>query len=188
VEYGVDALRRLERQGLALGRLPAEVIRRAIELGWFEYKRHQVHQYWDVVNLSWYRWVLDYDKDRQERLFTTLGMSTPSWPVIFAILTLFVIIILLASVFLLRRWLPRRDHVQNIYLRFCRKLARTGLVRAPHEGALAFAQRSSQERPDLQTGIEAVTRLYLRLRYGKPPKDKTLIRNLKYLVAEFKPG
>lgn len=186
VEYGIDAIRRLESQGLLLGSLSAEVVLRAIQLGWFERTQFQTRQYWDAANLSWYRWVLNYDHQRQNRLLATFGMGASSWLLLLVILSVAVVIILIAMAVVLRWRRPRVDRVQALYLRFCRKLARVGLVRAPNEGALAFAQRSMEQRPDLQAGIEAVTRLYLRLRYGKPPKGSELVRDLKYLVGEFK--
>ena len=61
---------------------------------------------------------------------------------------------------------PRRDPVQQAYLKFCRKLARAGLTRAPHEGAQDFAERCARQRPDLQAAIVGITQLYQRLRYG----------------------
>jgi len=76
---GLDAVRRLEQQGLALGGLSAEVLARALELGWLEHATLRARWYWDLTNMTWYRWVVDYGKERQERFLTSLGLDDISW-------------------------------------------------------------------------------------------------------------
>jgi hypothetical protein len=59
------------------------------------------------------------------------------------------------------------DPALALYLRFCRQLARAGMVRAPHEGAIDFARRCGHRRPDLKNRMEAITERYVRVRYGE---------------------
>ncbi len=166
VEHGSDALRRLAERGVVPGRLPPAAVLKAIELSGLDRVFLHSRLYWDLANLSWYRWVVGYSKQRQERFLTGLGFGEISWEKLLTALGVGGLIILLA--YLVWQWRPRpeRDPVQAQYLRFCHKLARTGLVRAPHEGPLDFARRASSARVDLAPAIGDITRRYLKLRYG----------------------
>lgn len=167
IELGLDAVRRLEQRGLELGSLSNEAVLRALELGWFEYVARQARWYWDYTNIAWYRWVVDYGKERQERFLASLGLEDISWGRLTSLLTAAVLLIML--LYALWLWRPKSsaDPAQAAYLRFCRKLARAGLKRAPHEGALDFACRCSQRRPDLKDRIESITARYVSTRYGR---------------------
>jgi hypothetical protein len=81
---------------------------------------------------------------------------------------------------------PRRDPLQRAYRIFCRRLARAGVSRASYEGPLAFSKRSGELRPDLAESIQAITGLYLRLRYGDEAAPSS-VRELQRLVADFRP-
>ena len=165
IEYGADAVRRLARQGATFGQLQADAVRRALSLGWLQQMARRSGYVWDALNAGWNRWVLDYSFERQQQLLKRLGISVASPAVLVALLAGMSALLLLA--YALYGWrAPRRDPVQQAYLKFCRKLARAGLTRAPHEGAQDFAARCAQRRPDLQTAIVDITQLYQQLRYG----------------------
>ncbi len=184
VELGFDAIRRLEAQGLVPGAVGAEALARALELPWFEQAVRQARLYWDYTNLAWYRWVVDYRRERQENFLHALGFETIDWPRVLAILGGSCTLVLIGYVVWSRRP-PPLDPVQRIYFRFCRKLARAGIVRAPHEGPIAFAERAGYRRPDLQPAIDAVTMSYLDLRYRRGASNEGL-RALARAVATFR--
>ena len=186
VELGIDALRRLEARGVAPGSLPAAAVLRAIELGWFEGAWRHAGWYWDIANFNWHRWVADYGKARQERFLKNFGIQNVSWEKLLALLVGGAALVLLAYVAWQWRRPWMRDPVQRQYLRFCRKLARIGLVRAPHEGALDFARRCLTKRVDLQPAIEDITAKYLRLRYDRAANEEEW-RAFKREVAAFHP-
>ena len=52
-----------------------------------------------------------------------------------------------------------------IYEKFCRSLAESGFLRAPHEGPLDFANRIASSNEALGQEVTRITRLYLDLRY-----------------------
>jgi hypothetical protein len=79
-----------------------------------------------------------------------------------------------------------RDPAQALYGRFCRKLARRGLVRDPAEGPLAYAERVAAARPEWAAEVRVITRTYARLRYGDGNPELWLPR-LKARVVAFKP-
>lgn len=186
IELGIDAVRRLELQGVALGSLSSEAVQRALELGWLEYIARHTRWYWDYTNLAWYRWVVDYGKERQERFLTALGIDDFSWGNLVSLLVMGVLFITLAYALFLWRLKKSTDPALALYLRFCRKLARAGLVRAPHEGAHAFADRAARKRADLAAPIAEITVLYEDLRYGHAPTDGKKFTSLKKNIAAFR--
>ncbi len=93
---------------------------------------------------------------------------------------------LLAIALWMQRHVPRRgvDPVQAAYTRFCARLARRGITRAPNEGPADFAARAGHLRPDLVAQVEHITRLYIRVRYGPEPEAGDALRRA---VREFRP-
>ncbi len=186
IELGFDAVRRLEQRGLTLGSLSNEAVLRALELGWFEHAARHARWYWDYTSLAWYRWVVDYGKERQERFLTSLGLDDISWGRLTGLLIVGVLLVML--LYALWLWHPKKtaDPALTLYLRFCRKLARAGLVRAPHEGAHAFANRAARKRADLAASIAEITALYEDLRYGCAASDHKKFTSLKKRIATFR--
>ncbi|MBI3570865.1 MAG: DUF3488 domain-containing transglutaminase family protein [Gammaproteobacteria bacterium] len=185
IELGLDAVRRLELQGVALGSLSSEAVQRALELGWFEYVARHTRWYWDYTNLTWYRWVVDYGKERQERFLTSLGIDNISWGRLVSLLVIGVLLVTLVYALFLLRQKKSVDPALTLYLHFCRKLVRAGLVRAPHEGAHAFADRAARKRTDLAASILEITGLYEDLRYGRVASDHKKFTSLKKNIAAF---
>ena len=90
------------------------------------------------------------------------------------------------TLFLLYRLYARSsDPVQREYLKFCRKLARKGIVRAEHEGARDFAARAARLRPQLAQAIADITERYIALRYGRAA-DSSALPALRRAVAAFR--
>lgn len=185
IELGLEAVRRLEQQGIGLGSLPVEAVRRVMELGWFEYVARHARWYWDLTNMTWYRWVVDYGKERQERFLTSMGLDNFSWGRPTSLLSAGALFVMLIYAFLLLRQKKSIDPAQAAYLRFCRELARTGLTRATHEGALDFARRCTHQRPDLKDRIDGITERYIRCRYSNHGSVDEL-RALKREVTAFR--
>jgi hypothetical protein len=139
----------------------------------------QLRQMWDAVNHGWNQWVLGFDQSQQERLLKALGLQEGGWKNLIALLlvVLIVLVTLISAGLLLQR--PyQRDPVQRHYQRFCHKLAKRGVVRHGNEGPLDYASRAAEKLPSLAEAIQAITRLYIGLRYQ--PADK------RPLLAEFK--
>lgn len=185
IELGLDAVRRLEQEGVALGSLPEAAVLRALKLSWLENIVRHARWYWDFTNLTWYRWVVDYGKERQEHFLSLLGLDDVFWGRLLGLLVSGVLLVTLGGIFVSLRAKKSVDPALTLYRRFCRKLARAGLVRAPHEGALDFARRCVQRRPDLKDCIENITQGYTRMRYGRTVNAQEW-RELKQQVSIFR--
>jgi protein-glutamine gamma-glutamyltransferase len=141
---------------------------------------------WDFMSNSWNQWVLGYTPERQRSLLQSVGIDNATWQKMVA--ALFVIagaIVAIFTVIVLRQLKNRaRDPVRIAYLKFCDKLRRKGLPREPAEGPLDYARRLGRSRPDLAPAVEAITRLYVALRYGAEPGAAALAE-LKQRVRQF---
>lgn len=141
----------------------------------------------DMMNHQWNQWVLGYNTERQFAFLTRLGMEDVSWQKMAINLLLGVALLVgLISLILLRKLYTRQtDATQALYLRYCKKLARGGSVRAAHEGPQDFALRTASAHPHRADAILHITALYLALRYEKTP-DEAGLRALRREVAAFK--
>ncbi len=141
----------------------------------------------DALTNQWNQWVLGYNSERQFAFLSRLGMEDISWQKMAINLLIGVALLVGIFAFLMLRHLYRRstDTAQLLYLRFCRKLARAGSVRAAHEGPQDFAARAAAGHPQQAAAIHGITARYLALRYENQP-DTADLRALRREVAAFK--
>jgi len=184
IELGIDAVRRLSDQGLPLGSLSPELLRRAIALGFMARTWLRSRLLWDAVNLEWYRWVSDYTWDRQEKFLNFLGVHAPTWLGLLAGSIGGLVVLTFGLAWLMRLRRGPTEPALVLYLKFCRKLEKAGLIRRPAEGPKDFAQRSVLQLPEMQNQIKTITTLYTKLRYGNGPKD--LLEEMKKELRGFK--
>jgi transglutaminase-like putative cysteine protease len=155
-----------------------------MELAWLK----PLRQGWDLVNARWNQWVLGYDHARQRDLLQRLHPALATlqgllWTLVAGGAAL--LLLLLAVVFLPRRQ-PPADPAARHYARFCARLARLGIIRAPSEGPADFARRVAALRPDLAEEVAAITRLYIGQRYGASAGSGPA--DLAAQVARFRPA
>lgn len=121
----------------------------------------------DTVANQWNQWVLGYNSERQFAFLTRLGMEDVTWQKITfnMVAGLGLVIALLALLMLRHLFVRQSDKVQAAWLKLCRKLAKTGLPRAPHEGAFDYAKRIAAARPELADAMHDLATRYNALRY-----------------------
>lgn len=141
---------------------------------------------WDAINNTWNQWVVDYGDRRQRRLLERLGIDIKDWRVAgLAVLIAGGLVLAIAALWLMRR--PRiSDRAARAYARYCRKLARRGLVRHAAEGPDDFARRVLDGRPDLSDAVKRITSLYVSARYRVSGGQDTLAE-LETEVSGFRP-
>lgn len=125
-------------------------------------------QRWDAANDWWTERVLKFDFRAQLGILQRLGIESPDasdlgWA-------------LAGGLLLWMAWIawqhargsprPPRDRLTLAYSRLCAKLGRVGIVRAPHQGPLAYAELIGQRRPDLAAPVGTLLRHYAQLRFG----------------------
>ena len=147
---------------------------------------HQLQLTWDSLANSWNQLVLGYNPERQRRLLSRAGIDDATWRTlaVFLIAATGIVVFVLSLVMLRKLHATVHDPVKRAYLRFCAKLGRRGLGRDPAEGPLDYAARLARLRPDLAPGADAITRLYVTLRYGTGT-DRRALEELQRHVRQF---
>lgn len=118
---------------------------------------------WNAVNNSWNQWVLDYSPERQRNFLHQLHSnagSTLGAAALGALLAL-----------ALAYWLRVRgggDPVAARYQAFCRRQAKRGYPRAPHEGPHAYALRLAETtaEPEQLRAMTGFLAIYGAIQYG----------------------
>jgi transglutaminase-like putative cysteine protease len=146
---------------------------------------------WDALDNQWNKWVLGYSHVKQRDLLSNLGIDMRDWKGRAQSIMIGAMLIGLLAVFSV--WRSRRtpsrkpDAVRQTYLTFCDKLARSGCVREPSQGPLAYYDRIRASRTDLENRVYEIIQLYIRLRYMPDPAAHDL-REFRRRVKAFNPG
>ena len=128
----------------------------------------QIGYSWDAVNTQWNRWVVGFSQDRQKDFLGGLGMREVDW----RSMAIWLIVAVLstggvAGLFLyVRAVQTRKEPLVAAYERLCRKLAKAGIERAPHEGPLNFWRRLQVFQPDIAQKAAPLFETYITLRYA----------------------
>ena len=143
---------------------------------------------WEGFNYLWSRWVLGYNAETQGAFLERLLGGMDIWRIALFVLVAGALIIGAIMLFLL--WGQRKRYhypADRYYQRFCNKLARSGFSRQPGEAPRDFAQRVSQQRPDLSTPLYTITELYEWASYAG---NQAALVDLKRAVTRFvvRPG
>ena len=149
---------------------------------------HRARLTWDSMANSWNQLVLGYTQERQRQLLQRVGIDDASWKSLVTMMFIATgaITLVLAALMLHRLRALRPDPVAAAYARFCERLARRGVARHPSEGPDAFRKRAIAARPEFAPPINAISNLYIRLRYGNAADDADAFQ-LQREVAAFQP-
>ena len=142
---------------------------------------------WDSLAYSWNQIVLEYTFDHQRQLLQRVGIDDATWRsmVTVMIIAAGTIILVLALLLLHHLRALRPDPVAAAYARFCRRLADRGVTRHPSEGPAAFGKRACAAHPEIAPAIDAISDLYIRLRYCSQAPPGALA-DLQRAVANFR--
>jgi transglutaminase-like putative cysteine protease len=159
------------------------------QLFWTSDLALMLYRQWDALGYSWNRWVLNYDKDSQQNLFTDLlGDNTP-WRVALAFvglsLGLFLIYMLLQT---LARPRPVRRPEDQWLQPLLRRIARRGLERLPQETLARFAVRVGEREPVLGRQLTVVAELYAAAVYADNPRAREKLRDALLRLSRVRQG
>lgn len=165
---------------LPAAELPPALVQ--LDVQWLRRMRNS----WDLLNNNWNQWVLGYDQERQMRFLSGFQQGLGLWQNM-ALTMLGGLALILLGIAVWMLWhtpLHTTDPVLATYQKFCAKLARRGIVRAPGEGPEDFAARAARAKPQQARHIARVTRLYIILRYGQ--RHPAWLPRFRKAVRQFK--
>ncbi|GAB4275424.1 MAG: DUF3488 and transglutaminase-like domain-containing protein [Methylomicrobium sp.] len=143
----------------------------------------QARQLWSSIDYNWQRWVINYHSVNQSQFLALFGIDSLK-KMLYSLIGLLAAVTILLSWLLLSKSRQGTDKVLRCYDRFCRKLAKAGLKRGIGEGPIDFAKRSKLVYPQKISEIDAITELFVKLRYEKhaTPAD---LKRLSEQVGHF---
>lgn len=149
----------------------------------------QFRQSWDAVTNAWNQWVLNYTPEQQQNFVKALGFKDVDWRTLIGLMFVLGIAAVAIMVLPLILHQQKRDPIEAVYQKLCRRLEKKGFPRSIHEGPRAYGARllgaESPLRPEQKAALAHFLELYETVRYGStgtPPS--TALSKLKTLLAE----
>jgi protein-glutamine gamma-glutamyltransferase len=132
----------------------------------------------DWLRRGWNDLVLSFDANRQQRLLSHLGIAKLEPAQLVALFAGFAALVLGWMAWRLARGERERDPLLRAWRQLGRRYARRGLDRAPHEPALAWAQRVHRAAPD--PALLSLSQRFADSRYAGRDSDRaSLLRDLR---------
>lgn len=148
---------------------------------------HQLAMTWDTLANTWNQTLLGYNFESQRALLYRAGLDEATWRTLALLLIAATLVVTLLLVLLtLRNRAHQHDPALAAYRVFCAKTARAGVARRDTEGPLDYAARLVLARPDAAAAVQAITCLYVAMRYENTLQNK-LLRELQQHVRQFSP-
>ncbi len=122
---------------------------------------------YDALTYQWQSWIAGFNGEQQLDFLNRLLGDVNPLRISSLVLGGMALALLPAGIALL--WRQGRNSLRphdKLYLQFCARLARMGVVREPGETPRAFARRAVKAVPRLAPGIEAVTGSYEQVAYA----------------------
>ena len=147
-----------------------------LEMTWIKSLRLR----WDAVNYQWQRGVVGFNLERQRDLLRDFGFEgARPWQIV----AVFAGAVFIWGALLLGAAQLRRSGVDAevaLWNALCRRLARSGLARAPEEGPLAYTRRAGRRWPQWAGVLARIGQRYAELHYGPgDPKREQKLKELK---------
>ncbi len=145
---------------------------------------NQARQLWNSVDYSWQRWVINYDNNSQASFLSSFGINDLKTMIYWMIGVISAITAVLCWLLLYQKQ-HSADKVLLLYNRYCKALARHGLLRNTGEGVKDFAERVKIKLPERASDIDQITAVFIKLRYGRAATEDDFLQ-LKLLVGLFR--
>lgn len=139
----------------------------------------------DALDYAWSKWVLGYDRVQNDLLTGLLGRVDPLRIALFLLVAGGIALVPVAVAVLWARRRLRREPLDALFLAWCKRLARLGIVRATGEGPRSLAARVAVEKPHLAPTVTAVAELFERARYAG---DAPQLARLRQAVRSLRSG
>src|SRR5699024_6120941 len=149
---------------------------------------YRLQMFGDGIDAGWNYWVLGYGPELQRQVLARFGLA--NWSrMLLALAALMFSFLLGISLWLAwrARTPARADAIERAWQRICRRLARQGFARAPHEGPLAYSTRVLETRPQWHDPLQQLAHWYIALRYAGQAEDAATRRRFLRAAARFHP-
>ena len=141
----------------------------------------------DLVNRVWNDAIVQFNVLRQQSLLAPFGIDKAEYSQLMTVLIALSSLLLGAFAWWTLRSAPAPgDPLDAAYARLCRKVARAGTTRLPHEGPLAFAQRASASGTRATREIGDLFTEYAALRYACVTAPTAAVRAFARQVAALR--
>jgi hypothetical protein len=145
----------------------------------------RMREQWDAANLTWVRWVMNYDSGLQASLLERiLGEVSPMRIAFFVAATGIGFGILLFVAVTLRSRKQALPETSLLYLQICKKLGSCGFSPFLSETPRHFAERVILSKPELSAPLSELMDLYEQLAYGENPE---VVVRLRKKLDNFRP-
>jgi hypothetical protein len=142
---------------------------------------------WDNVQHSWNNWVLNYDKYKQARFLSNLGLGIKTWGDM--VITLVIFLTIFSALYWFIVWYHDRPERPADYERIInsllKKLARSNYKRNPHETLGEFLYRIQSEQGYQDEKLENIFQVYNKIKYARGYQRQNIIQRFRQLVNEW---
>jgi transglutaminase-like putative cysteine protease len=153
--------------------------------------REIIRNRWEAINARWDSLFIGYSYDDQKSLLIKFGINLGTLKgrlkSLLAVCALIVLSGVILSVRLFRKpRIGKKDNVQRLYLRFCKKLEKEGFPKRPDQGPKDYALEVGRKKGSLKKQIDAIIDLYIILRYTRRGNE-TYFKQFMFRVNRFNP-
>ena len=125
----------------------------------------RVSNTFDAINTRWSQWVLGYDRNRQRRILSQIGLNLNRRELMITMIGIVITCFSVIGFGLLTRSKNDTDKVRQYYGKFKKKLSAIGVQVNDHEGPRDLARKAGRIRGDLAERINTITETYIKIRY-----------------------
>ncbi len=155
-------------------------------------------QNWDAVNNKWTQWVIGFNAERQQSLFSWAGFKNIDWQTIGLLMLAGFMLVgaIISAPLMWRLYRVKTDPTSATFKRFTAKLGRFGLKHEAWEGPQDLRGRINHAESKLsvasQTAASAILESYISLRYGVEStqtgvQKRAAVAILRRMVRAFRP-
>jgi len=146
----------------------------------------------DALEYEWNRRVVNYSEETQYEIFEKILGEVTERKILFLLVGLAALAVGFIALTVIKITPDKKhDQISKLYLAICKDLDRVGLCRNKGEGPTDFCQRVALARPDLAEEMQALTAMFVLLKYSEPTANKTQLNDYARLFRkrwnEFKP-
>lgn len=159
IEWGLE--RAVRGEGSFLANAPLSALRyRNVPL------LNRLRLRYDALTYRWQSWVVGYNSEEQfDLLHKLMGQVSATKFAVLLIGSWVLVLVPVAISLFLRRPRQQLSAQDRTYRKFCAKLAKLGVVRAPGETPDQYAERATKQFPHLSEPLQEVTGLYNKMAY-----------------------